>query len=1632
MPASPSALAPLAILGPPDTVPSEPPTVTRVQLLPFGALTWENFERLCHRLTALGGDVEHCARYGRQGDAQEGIDIFARQVDGRYQCLQAKRHQSFNAAKIRSAVELFVAGNWFSRTARFTIAVQASLRSPEVQEEIERQAKSLRESGIVFAALDGEDLTEKLRSYPAIVDDFFGRPWVAAVLGDEVASSLGARLDGGTFARVRSQLARVYAAQFQSVDPGSFGSLNEDDGRPALSLLERFLKLDMLMRESSQTGERSDHAGDESEQPIGGQEESLSSIAHEGTRHRESASNSRMRRLPLAEWLGDSQRLVVLGDAGCGKSTLLRVIALDLLNGQTHFPELADRWGQHIPIYVPFARWVSQVAQNGSPIGIKEIVRNSLEHLLTVPIVNLLDRAIDEKRIVLLVDGLDEWSIEQAARTTLSTLVTTVEAHELALIVSGRPRGLSRIGSLPANWRRGTVAPLSVAQQKAIAQRWFERHGTRLPETDGVFEASLRTGRFMAELARDANLGALAVVPLLLIGLVTLALRGQILPRTRADIYDQLVRILLEVHPDRRATASGDTGSRFRYATDPDQRRAALARLSFAVREQTGGAGMALLLARDILRTYLSSSHGFDLPEGDAAAAASEILSVNAETQGLLVEKLPGEVGFVHASFEEFLCAEYVGRKPFNEIEAFVRACSGEGRWRNVVSNLLSSIQRRDEFDRLVAIIETSDTDELSNLHRQALLGDIAFGTAMRAPATAKRLAIATMNRVESEDWPPARREALASVLKGAADSTLKVDIELRLKRWVPGRDAYLRASLITAFEKWQPSARLQDLLFTAMCDESRRVQRAAAATYAKVFSPCRAAFQRLVVHLGKSRNLASACAMLECLAQGWHDAPAAAPLFQEAWQSHSGDMRLIGVLGLAAAGKAMTNVERDVVLLAQSWHGDVSYEYRELSASILAKYWPGDDELIRSALARATAYSDGIWEHDAAISYLLEQSVERIDVRAWILAELRGKFPFSVTRDEHVFSHVGRFAAVDAEIRAAANAFWFKSDSRAIGIYKLPAYVAEVADAPMADTLIEMLSEKTPSRDRYWALMSLLVGWGSSHPKVKTAIEFLRGASDEDMCDLVDQLPEIMADKQAARLRLIRMGARPDVRRDLLAKGLHICGCDSNDDEAVAAIFSQPQELRGIHSHAGSVIRWFGAHVSVRALATELMRQDGWQLSTIASSYADDPEFESELFNAALALPLDLRAQIVEIAATGVAGTALGSVLGHAAFESDPELRARIVIVHHSELRPELLPAARQALLSDAVALGYDNDITRAAALAGLITIDALDGLVPLEDLGKPVALSTGRFNEHIDSVERLICEKYDQFRAIFGDSLAGRFKSFGSKNRLAEILSAAPSASQASRNAFLELAESGEMPLTPRSLRALATELPHSELLLKRCLDALGSRKATNDHAMFNADIGLILRGQFADSSIVRDQLIGRLKGRHSVADAIALAIFDPQADELGPLASIRNLGREFADWTVTLHMAISRADSAFFASLLEAMVTRPRRSQFDAQNITNLAVRERLQRDPELVDLLTAKLERNVNPSVSGSCARYLAAAGQLNIEGHGKAIDLLHFLGGNQRLPMAGYDAIADQWRATRATLLEAVSAGLELN
>ena len=169
------------------------PAVTREQALPFGSLSWENFERICFRLAHRDGDVEDARIYGERGQAQEGIDLYVRRATGDYATWQCKRYQEVTTTNIKDAVTKFLEGDWAARTKVFRLAVAPSLNATELAEEIERQRVRCDAANIVFEPLDRDRLSLMLKEHPDLVDDFFGRPWVEAFNGAEALVSLSGR-----------------------------------------------------------------------------------------------------------------------------------------------------------------------------------------------------------------------------------------------------------------------------------------------------------------------------------------------------------------------------------------------------------------------------------------------------------------------------------------------------------------------------------------------------------------------------------------------------------------------------------------------------------------------------------------------------------------------------------------------------------------------------------------------------------------------------------------------------------------------------------------------------------------------------------------------------------------------------------------------------------------------------------------------------------------------------------------------------------------------------------------------------------------------------------------------------------------------------------------------------------------------------------------------------------------------------------------------------------------------------------------------------------------------------------------------------------------------------------------------
>jgi hypothetical protein len=109
------------LLTDPEGASPPPPVQPRSSMLPFGALVWKDFERLCRRLAERDGKVEQASAYGTEGQAQYGIDILVRLTDGGYEVWQTKRYRDVKPSNVHSALRLFLKHKWATKATKLVL-----------------------------------------------------------------------------------------------------------------------------------------------------------------------------------------------------------------------------------------------------------------------------------------------------------------------------------------------------------------------------------------------------------------------------------------------------------------------------------------------------------------------------------------------------------------------------------------------------------------------------------------------------------------------------------------------------------------------------------------------------------------------------------------------------------------------------------------------------------------------------------------------------------------------------------------------------------------------------------------------------------------------------------------------------------------------------------------------------------------------------------------------------------------------------------------------------------------------------------------------------------------------------------------------------------------------------------------------------------------------------------------------------------------------------------------------------------------------------------------------------------------------------------------------------------------------
>jgi hypothetical protein len=494
--------------------------------------------------------VEDPRIYGERGQAQEGIDLYVRRASGDYEAWQCKRYQEFKPEDLEKAVTTFLDGKWAKRTKRFRLAVASSLNATGLSEEIEKQRARCGALNITFEALDRDCLSVMLKEHPDLVDEFFDRPWVEAFNGPEAAAALaGRKLSRERKLNARRSLQALYTTHFQMVDGGIPAAAPAFRGAvKRVPVFDRYVEPDIEMVESIVEHHQAASLG------IGDAAVAADATTTGGFRLREVRT-----KLALSAGLATSNLFLLLGAAGFGKSAALRVLLHSLLSNEARFPVIAKAWGQRLPLLLPFAFLTRQFAENHT--ATIETVLNAWLKVLGAKndVLVLLEEMLTDERLILLIDGLDEWQNREAAVTALTALTAYAQTRRLPLVATGRPLGFERISDFGPDWKRANLLPLTANQQRCFATYWFRQ----FHETETSFDAvaleqavSRDATEFANDLSEDPALSDLCGVPLLLSVMIYLRLSGRVLPHNRLAALEELVNALLEDQPRRRAQAA--------------------------------------------------------------------------------------------------------------------------------------------------------------------------------------------------------------------------------------------------------------------------------------------------------------------------------------------------------------------------------------------------------------------------------------------------------------------------------------------------------------------------------------------------------------------------------------------------------------------------------------------------------------------------------------------------------------------------------------------------------------------------------------------------------------------------------------------------------------------------------------------------------------------------------------------------------------------------------------------------------------------------------------------------------------------------------------------------------------------
>ncbi len=395
------------------------------------------------------------------------------------------------------------------------------------------------------------------------------------------------------------------------------------------------------------------------------------------------------RPLPALEATANDRLMVLLGDPGSGKSTFANYLALCLasgrleaagqpgsLPGEKWLAHLEPGWthGPLLPLRVTLRHFAASGRCNGRAAGLWDFVEDGLATEGLLDYAPHLRKRLLDGGVLVLLDGLDEVADpaeRQRVVASVADFAATYGHPANRYLVTCRTYAYQDPCCRLERFTDHGLAPFDQEQIDAFIGSWYEevcRLGWKSPG-----EAEELTRR-LQEATRRSDLAPLAANPLQLAMMASLHFSWGKLPDDRAELYQEMVRLLLVRWQEARL--GEETG--VTQAVSAGKLESALKRVAFvAQRSQQRAEGPADIPEATLLSVFKDELSG-------SWDKARELLTFIQERAGLLIWRGPEVYAFPHRSYQEYLAGAYLAVQPDYPDEVAALAASNYAQWREV------------------------------------------------------------------------------------------------------------------------------------------------------------------------------------------------------------------------------------------------------------------------------------------------------------------------------------------------------------------------------------------------------------------------------------------------------------------------------------------------------------------------------------------------------------------------------------------------------------------------------------------------------------------------------------------------------------------------------------------------------------------------------------------------------------------------------------------------------------------------------------------------------------------------------------------------------------------------------------